>query len=119
MGVEVERVKHYTDWVFKHHIFPHFEMEEKFLFPILGNKNNLVKKAISQHRRLCRLFNNPDDIHKSISLIEEELEIHIRFEERVLFNEIQKAASEEQLQLISKLHSNERFKDNTEDEFWK
>jgi len=74
---------------------------------------------MAEHRRLGRLFNDTDDIPKSLSLIEEELEKHIRFEERVLFNEIQRAASGEQLKTISKLHTDEKFRDNTDDEFWK
>lgn len=118
-GVAVERIKGYADWFFEHHIEPHFEMEEKYLFPILGNNNELVKKATAEHRRLKRLFKHTDDVSKSLSLIEEELEKHIRFEERVLFNEIQKAASEEQLKTISKFHADEKFRDNTDDEFWK
>lgn len=118
-GVAADRIKHYIDWFFEHHIRPHFEMEEKHLFPILGNDNELVKKALEEHRRLGRLFNDTKDIPKSLSLIEEELEKHIRFEERILFNEIQKVASEAQLQLISKLHTDEKFSDNTDDEFWK
>ncbi len=116
--IAVERIKCYADWFFEHHIEPHFEMEEKHLFPVLGNSNELIKKATAEHRRLRRLFKDTDDISKSLSLIEEELERHIRFEERVLFNEIQKAASKEQLKTILKLHSDEKFRDNTDDEFW-
>ncbi|HET8736521.1 MAG TPA: hemerythrin domain-containing protein [Pricia sp.] len=117
-GVSVERIKRYADWFFSHHIQPHFEMEEKYLFPILGNEHELVKKAISEHRRLGRLFNETQNPSKSLSLIEEELEQHIRFEERVLFNEIQQVATEEQLITLSEIHSDEKFKDNSEDEFW-
>ncbi|HZJ20989.1 MAG TPA: hemerythrin domain-containing protein [Pricia sp.] len=117
--VAVERIKRYADWLFEHHIRPHFEIEEKHLFPILGNSNERVKKAISEHRRLRRLFNDTEDIDKTLSLIEEELEQHIRFEERILFSEIQKVATEEQLKTISKVHTDEKFRDNTDDEFWK
>ncbi len=116
--VPVERIKRYTDWFFEIHIEPHFEMEEKHVFPILEEDNPLVKRAISEHRRLGRLFKDTKDIMKSLSLIEEELERHIRFEERVLFNEIQKAATEEQLETISKLHTDEKFNDITDDPFW-
>lgn len=124
--VPAERIKRYTDWFFEHHIEPHFELEEKHLFPILGENNPLVKKAISEHRRLKRLFKDNDDASKSLSLIEEELEQHIRFEERVLFNKIQKVATKEQLKSISKMHTDEifndnigdRFNDNTDDPFW-
>lgn len=118
-GIEVERMKKYADWFFKNHIQPHFEVEEKYIFPVLGNENELVKKALSEHRRLTRLFENRDEIEKSLSLIEEELESHIRFEERVLFNEIQQIATEEQLKRITAMHIEEPFQENTQDEFWR
>lgn len=118
-GVSAERIKHYADWFFGHHALPHFKLEEQHIFPILGNDHELVKKALAEHRRLTRLFNDTDEIDKSLSLIEEELEKHIRFEERVLFNEIQKIATDKQLKIISKIHNDERFNDNTNDIFWK
>lgn len=117
-GVATERIKCYADWFFAHHIHPHFEMEEKHLFPIMESNNPLVKKAIAQHKRLRRLFNDTKNIEKSLTLIEEELEQHIRFEERVLFNEIQKIATEKQLLIISKIHTDGKFNDNTDDPFW-
>src|SRR5690606_6698271 len=97
LNVEPERIKKYLDWFWMSYLKPHFEIEEQYVFPVLGNENELVKKALAEHRRLKRLFENVDDLQKSISLIEEELEKHIRFEERVLFNEIQSVAKSEQL----------------------
>lgn len=113
------RIKKYADWFFKSHLVPHFELEENYIFPILGNDNDLVKKALAEHRRLIRLFTESDDILKSLSLIEEELEKHIRFEERILFNQAQKVATQKQLAIISKQLTDEKFNDNTDDEFWK
>ena len=118
-GVETGRIKRYTDWFFKTHLVPHFELEEKYIFPILGDKDELVKRALTEHRRLIRLFTETTSISNSLGLIEEELEQHIRFEERVLFKEIQKVASKEQLKTISELHAETNVQDNTEDEFWK
>ncbi|MDF9801361.1 hemerythrin-like domain-containing protein [Catalinimonas alkaloidigena] len=117
--VEVKRIKKYADWFFENHIKPHFKIEEKHVFPVLGDEHELVKKALAEHRRLTRLFENDEEVEKSLNRIEEELEAHIRFEERVLFNEIQNVASEEQLKLIDKHHSETKFQENTEDEFWK
>lgn len=117
--VEVGRIKKYADWFFENHIQPHFEIEETYVFPILGDDNERVKKALSEHRRLKRLFEDKDEIEKSLSRIEEELEAHIRFEERSLFNEIQKVATEEQLKQVSTHHHDSKFQENTEDEFWK
>ncbi len=116
-NIEPSRIKKYVDWFWDNHLQPHFEIEEKFLFPILGNQNELIKQALAEHRRLKRLFENENDILKSMSLIEEELEKHIRFEERVLFNEIQKVATQEQLKTIESSHT-AHFEDNSTDEFW-
>ncbi|MEO6348392.1 MAG: hemerythrin domain-containing protein [Aquaticitalea sp.] len=117
--IEVERIKTYTDWFFMTHLIPHFELEEQHIFPLLKKDNDLVKRALSEHRRLKRLFNEENEIEKSLSKIEEELEHHIRFEERVLFPEIQKIASEEELVLIEKMHQQDNFEDNLNDEFWR
>ncbi|MDT0688251.1 hemerythrin domain-containing protein [Salegentibacter sp. F188] len=118
-GVFPERMKTYSDWFFKNHVLPHFKIEEEYLFPVLGENHEMVKKALADHRRLERLFNDDKEITRSLSLIEEELELHVRFEERELFNEIQKQATTEQLEVITEVHKDERFQDNTADEFWK
>src|SRR5690606_34872295 len=97
---------------------PHFEFEEEYMFTILGLDNDLVKKAMTEHRRLRRLFNDTENITKSLGLIEEELEMHIRFEERILFNEIQAAASDEQLKRIEEAHSQNHLDESWDDEFW-
>lgn len=84
-NIAPNRMKVYADWFYKEHLLPHFEIEEKYLFPVLGNEHELIIKATAQHRRLTRLFTDQQQLAKSLSFIEEELETHIRFEERVLF----------------------------------
>jgi iron-sulfur cluster repair protein YtfE (RIC family) len=118
-GIEFERIKRYTDWFFETHLVPHFNLEERYIFPILGNKNKLIKKALSEHNQLIRLFSDDHEIENSLHNIEVALEQHIRFEERVLFNEIQNIATQAQLKIISELHNKTNVQDNTEDEFWK
>jgi len=111
-------MKKYTDWFFKVYQKPHFEMEEKYMFPILPDDDKLKKRAIAEHRKLERLFNDNEDVNRALNLIEELLDQHIRFEERVLFNEIQKIATEEELQKIAEIHEDPEDMD-WEDEFWK
>lgn len=118
-NIEVNRIKRYADWFFKTHLIPHFELEETHIFTILKSDNELVKKALSDHRRLKRLFTDKDGDTKTLNKIEEELEQHIRFEERVLFPEIQKVATAEQLSLIENIHQQDDFEDNLNDVFWK
>ncbi len=114
-----ERVKRYADWFYTQHLLPRFELEEEYVFSILKEDNELVKKALSEHRRLRRLFSHKNAIDKNLGLIEEELETHIRFEERVLFPEIQKVASALQLAKIAEIHQEEKFVENQQDVFWK
>ncbi len=116
--VEPVRIKRYSDWFYKNHVKPHFLIEEEYVFPILGKAHVLIKRAIKEHRRLSRLFSDNTDLGKSLSLIEEELENHIRFEERVLFKEIQKVANESELNQINEIHKDEKFVENNKDVFW-
>lgn len=117
-NIAAERIKRYVDWFWETYLCHHFEIEENIIFPILGLDHEWVKQAIKEHRRLKRLFTIEKNAWKAVSLIEEELRLHIRFEERVLFNEIQKIATEDQLKAIYHSH-NTCFKDNLKDEFWK
>jgi hemerythrin-like domain-containing protein len=116
--VDPIRIKAYADWFYLEHLLPHFELEEKSIFTFLDADHELVKKALTEHRRLRRLFESSTDLLKNLTSIEEELESHIRFEERILFNEIQNIATDEQLELISVIHTEGPFTDNLTDAFW-
>lgn len=118
-GVAVERIKAYSDWFFVNHLLPHFDVEEQHIFPILGDDGHpMVKRALREHRRLKRLFAATDNLGKHLSLIEEELTAHIRFEERVLFNEVQAVATPEQLAEIERLHDGQPFAEDWGDRYW-
>ncbi|MEM0517145.1 hemerythrin domain-containing protein [Aequorivita flava] len=117
-NIEKKRLQQYAKWFFKHEIEPHFKDEEKYLFPILEADNELIERALKEHRRLKRLFNNTKDPERSLHQLEEELDAHIRFEERVLFNEIQKVATEAQLKKIEEIHSNLEETPEYDDPFW-
>lgn len=119
-NVELQRIKSYTDWFKINYLEPHFGAEEEYIFPVLGNDHELVKRALGEHRRLRRLFDQEKELSKALHNIEEELDNHIRFEERVLFNEIQKVATQGQFEEIENRHSTIRFSDDEwKDQFWK
>src|SRR5690606_3314691 len=117
-NIEMERMQEYAKWFYEHEIKPHFKDEEKYLFPILEDDNELVERALKEHRRLKRLFNDTKNPEKSLNNLEEELDAHIRFEERILFNEIQKVATEEQLEKIEEIHSHLEKTPEYHDPFW-
>lgn len=117
-GVSPQRIKTYTDWFYKTHLLPHFELEEKYVFPVLNSENKFVKEGIAAHRQLSKLFSDTSNIENSLKQIQIELEKHIRFEERILFNEIQKVATSAQLKKIKQVHVEEKFIDNLNGVFW-
>lgn len=120
-NVDPVRMMAYCQRFHAEHLVPHFAIEEEAIFPILGNDHELVKRALAEHRRLTRLFTGTEDPAVLISQIEEELEAHIRFEERVLFNAIEEVATEEQLDRAEELHQSLDRKvasDKKEDTFW-
>ena len=117
-GVSVERIKKYNDWFFENHLKPHFADEEKYIFPILGDDHELIKKALTEHRRLTRLFAEENDLEKTLNHIEEELDRHIRFEERELFGFIQQQATPAELDKIEELHDELGFVENSADIYW-
>ena len=117
--IPIARIKEYSDWFKTEYLEPHFEAEEKYVFPVLGGENEKVKRALAEHRRLNRLFNEQDAVEKALHQIEEELDLHIRFEERDFFNDIQKSATKEQLADIEKHHDGMKFSDDDwKDHFW-
>ena len=117
LQIEPDRIKKYTDWYWENHLQQHFEFEEKYIFPILKEDNPSIKRALREHKRLKRLFSSSDRIKLNLSLIEEELVAHIRFEERVLFKEVEVVATEKQFKAIEKEHL-KIIIEEWQDEFW-
>jgi hemerythrin-like domain-containing protein len=116
--VDHGRIKAYTNYFFNEHLLPHFRLEEKFIFPLLGEESELVQAAMSDHRRLKSLFEDETGVLESLLKIEVELEKHIRFEERVLFKELQRTVPEEVLTIAMARHNGPQNEDNWEDKFW-
>lgn len=113
--VELERIRAYTNWFQKKYLEPHFEIEEKFIFPKLGY-NVRVKRALANHRRIRKLLSCGCEDQRVLNLLEEELAAHIRFEERVLFKEI---SNKKELAQIEKRHQSISFSDEDwKDQFW-
>lgn len=117
-NIATERLQKYAIWFFENEIKPHFKAEEEFVFPVLYHENELIIRALKEHRRIERLFKDTENPEKSLSQLEEELDAHIRFEERVLFNEIQKVATEAQLEKIEEIHNDLEKTPDYHDRFW-
>lgn len=117
-NIDPQRIRKYIGWFWQNFLLPHFEAEEKYLFPIAGKNNANLQKALADHRELKVLFAGKNAGYDAFSLIQKTLDAHIRFEERILFNEIQTMASADQLKMVSTLHDDTEVPDDWEDQFW-
>lgn len=116
--IDPSRIKAYADWSWEQELAPHFKLEEQYAFPVLGKNHPLVQQALKEHQELERLFENQSDLYNSLLQIEAKLKQHIRFEERVLFNEIQQQATLEQLAKIEAAHTGASDCELWHDRFW-
>lgn len=116
--ISIDRLKAYANWFFIQEIKPHFKLEEDHIFPILDPEHPLILRALKEHHHIKELFHDEKDPEKSLILLEKELEAHIRFEERILFTEIQRAATKEELEKIEEIHSDNDSKEEYADPFW-
>lgn len=117
--IAVERMEKYIRLFYSTNLKDHFAEEEESIFKILGNDHPLIVEAISQHQIFRKMvengFKNPEEIETFRAL----LELHIRTEERVIFPEIEKQATDEQLEAILNLNHPELKEPEFDDLFWK
>ncbi len=117
--VSIDRIAAHVKWFISEHINAHFKAEEDYVFPILGNDHPMIQQALNEHERLNKLFNESNMTKETLESIEEELEKHIRFEERELFPKIEEVATPEQLKKVIELHQEEDYVENESDVFWR
>lgn len=118
MDIAPDRIGKYVTAMWHHQLAEHFETEERFIFPILGQDHDLVREAILDHRYFKRMILNEPFTIKTLNRIEERLERHVRLEERHLFPFIQMAATEEQMTQVEEVHNDFVTELKWVDQFW-
>ena len=118
LGVSADRISIYVKWFCDNYLLKHFKEEEDLLFPLLGLEKFNIKKALSDHATLIDILVMNQVDYASLGKFACLLNEHIRFEERVLFNEIQQNVTIEALELIESKFTNIPFVENLDDEFW-
>ncbi len=118
-NIEMQRLLDYVEWYGQEILFKKFEIEENYLFKFLDDDHYLVKRAMKEHRRIRRLFNiDKKNPMKSLIYIEEELDLHIRFEERQMFPEFEKNSTKKKLKTIKELFNSLKTNAEWKDQFW-
>ena len=123
-GIESQRINNYIIFFFKNYLEEHFKEEEDLLFVYLDRNNASRTVAEQDHKAVREIMEKikSDPKNKTISTeFINRLEKHIRFEERELFNELQNALNESDLNIIAEkmdtLHPALK-EDNWKDIFW-
>jgi hemerythrin-like domain-containing protein len=112
----------YTLWYWRHHIKPHFFQEEKILISYMPDNHPMKLKLLEDHDHIRELILGLDDVadKRSLVMLSDLLNAHIRFEERELFVHLEKILSPEQLDTVfyqlekHPVHCEQEWKD----EFW-
>jgi hypothetical protein len=118
----LEMMRKYSLWFWRHHIKPHFFQEEKILIPYLPENDPLAMKLLEDHDHIRELILGLDDEadKRSLVILSDLLNTHIRFEERELFVHLEKILTPEQLDSIftqlekHPVHCEQEWKE----EFW-
>lgn len=123
--VSVTRMMDYVRYFWEANLKLHFRQEEEILFESLP-EDKMVLRAVAEHTILKEaasvLLRTPEnEAIQELNKFADELEKHVRFEERELFPYLEKTLSPEQHQEVSarlEAAHNDPLVDNYEDEFW-
>jgi hypothetical protein len=123
MNLDPVRIGDYIIYFFDEELSEHFRSEEIDLFVKLSESDPLRQQAFQEHEVICDLVDkirNDKSSKHFLQKFADELESHIRFEERILFNHIQdKVSTEELISLLVRHGKRECDIDNNwKDQFW-
>jgi hemerythrin-like domain-containing protein len=122
--IQTERIVNYFNYFTREHLEPHFQLEERLIFPVLAKNDLLRKEAEHQHQEIRSLIKQisleKSLIYDQLSLFADKLEAHIRFEERKLFQHLQLELSDHDLEnmnlSVQEIH--QKVTEHWEDQFW-
>lgn len=122
-AVSAERISNYILYFFKADLEKHFKAEEKLLFCKLPVDDALRKQAEAEHQAIYKLVAAIEQKKEDTVLLNQladELEKHIRFEERELFNHLQNNINADDLEEIANRfpNSSKAIDEKWEDVFW-
>jgi hemerythrin-like domain-containing protein len=117
--VEIARINDYAWHFWQGYLQAHFRLEETQVFPELGNEHPMVQRAVKEHKQIEGLFTSGMRTETDFELLETLLERHIRFEERVLFPEMQLQLLPDALDRIAAANRHTEIVNDWPDKFWR
>ena len=124
-NIEYNRIVNYIEFCFENELKEHFDQEEKLVFSLIKAGDLEIRKAMDQHEQLktmiMKLLADTETDKALLTRFADELEQHIRFEERSLFPYIERNADPDTFdhagKIIADLHG-DSIPLSWDDEFW-
>ena len=118
----LEIMRKYALWYWRHHIKPHFFQEEKILLSHMPANHPMAVKLLEDHDHIRELILGLDDEadKRTLVILSDLLNTHIRFEERELFVYLEQNLPAKQLDIVftqlekHPVHCEQEWKE----EFW-
>ncbi|MCH8534882.1 MAG: hemerythrin domain-containing protein [Flavobacteriaceae bacterium] len=117
-NASLEVINNYVIWFWNNYLKAHFKMEETELFPLIQELSS-TSKALQQHKYLKFLLMKQNRNYEDLIELYSHIEKNVRFEERILFNEVQEFLSKNQLSSFQEKHPNQLTCALWSDPFWK
>ena len=117
----LDTLRSFVLWYWKHHIKPHFYQEEKILSPHMPPGHPLLVRMKEEHEHIRELILNMDEEadKRTLVLLADLVNHHIRFEERELFAWLESNLAPGKLdQIFEQLEKHPVHDDTWTDEFW-
>lgn len=108
-------------WYWRHHIKPHFFQEEKILVPYMPQGHPMSTRLKEEHDHIRELILGLDDEadKRTLVLLTDLINNHIRFEERELFVYLEGLLTKEKLdEIFVQLEKHPVSCEEWKDEFW-
>ncbi|HMU46496.1 MAG TPA: hemerythrin domain-containing protein [Chitinophagaceae bacterium] len=119
--VPLDKLRQYSMWYWRHHIKPHFFQEEKILVPYMPQGHPMATRLKEEHDHIRELILGLDDEadKRTLILLTDLINNHIRFEERELFVYLEALLTKEKLdEIFVQLEKHPVSCDEWKDEFW-
>ncbi|HPG12489.1 MAG TPA: hemerythrin domain-containing protein [Chitinophagaceae bacterium] len=118
----LDKLRKYCLWYWQNHIKPHFYQEEKILIPYMPEGHPFAKQLKDEHEHIRELILGLDEEadDRTMLILADLVDKHIRFEERQLFVYMEEILPEDKLnEIFKELEEHPVCSDDWDDEFWK
>lgn len=117
----LDTLRKYSLWYWQHHIKPHFFQEEKILSPYIAPDHPMIIRMKEEHDHIRELILGLDAEadKRTMIILADLINQHIRFEERELFVYLEKTLPPEKLNtILEELEKHPLQKEEWKEEFW-